>query len=113
MNTKQAVGSAAMSACTPASVPIGSFVGSLCTPPTGTTQGLALAPLCDFGDPQDPASLLETAAVQVASQEARRVFGWPRLRSFQRQAVAAWASGKDSFLLSGTGSGKTVLSFVS
>lgn len=56
---------------------------------------------------QEPLELLRTAAVRVAESEARRVLGWPGLRSFQRSAVEAWAAGKHCFLLSGTGSGKT------
>eukprot|EP00930_Biecheleria_cincta_P063946 TRINITY_DN4948_c0_g2_i1.p1 TRINITY_DN4948_c0_g2~~TRINITY_DN4948_c0_g2_i1.p1 ORF type:complete len:1322 (-),score=255.34 TRINITY_DN4948_c0_g2_i1:564-4130(-) len=55
----------------------------------------------------DPAELLQTAAVQVAEDCARKVFGWPRLKSFQRRAVEAWAAGRPCFVLSGTGSGKS------
>lgn len=55
----------------------------------------------------DPASLLCTAAVQIASAEALRVFGWPKLRAFQMRAIEAWAGGKNTFVLSGTGSGKS------
>lgn len=56
---------------------------------------------------QDPAELLQTAAVQVAESLAKRHFGWPRLRSFQRRAVEAWAAGRSCFVISGTGSGKS------
>lgn len=69
--------------------PIGFTPFSLCTPV------------------QDPAEVLQTAAVEVAEGLAQRHFGWPRLRSFQRRSVEAWAAGRSCFVLSGTGSGKS------
>eukprot|EP00435_Cladocopium_sp_Y103_P058900 s1489_g20.t2 len=56
---------------------------------------------------RDPAEVLQTAAVEVAEGLAQRHFGWPRLRSFQRRSVEAWAAGRSCFVLSGTGSGKS------
>ncbi|CAJ1452657.1 unnamed protein product [Effrenium voratum] len=57
--------------------------------------------------PEDPGELLQTAAVQVAEALARQQFAWPRLRSFQRRAVEAWAAGRSCVVVSGTGSGKS------
>ncbi|CAE7596370.1 RECQSIM [Symbiodinium natans] len=57
--------------------------------------------------PQDPGELLQAAALQQAQALARHHFGWPKLKSFQRRALEAWAVGRSCFVLSGTGSGKS------
>jgi len=57
--------------------------------------------------PEDPAELLQAAALHRAEELARHHFGWPKLKSFQRRAVEAWAVGRSCFVLSGTGSGKS------
>eukprot|EP00929_Paragymnodinium_shiwhaense_P091037 TRINITY_DN51090_c0_g1_i1.p1 TRINITY_DN51090_c0_g1~~TRINITY_DN51090_c0_g1_i1.p1 ORF type:complete len:1345 (-),score=280.63 TRINITY_DN51090_c0_g1_i1:44-4078(-) len=57
--------------------------------------------------PCDAAALLKGAASRLAAEEAARVFAWPKLRKFQQRVIEAWASGKNSFVLSGTGSGKS------
>ena len=56
---------------------------------------------------ESAASVIQALAVQTAGQQARDVFGWQRLRSFQRRVLESWAIGKNSFVLSGTGSGKS------
>lgn len=66
----------------------------------GPSQNVAAAP-------EDPAELLQAAALQQAEVLARHHFRWPKLRSFQRRAVESWAVGRSCFVLSGTGSGKS------
>jgi len=55
----------------------------------------------------EPVGLLQAAALKAAKQHARTIFGWDRLRLFQHKAIEAWAAGRNCFLISGTGSGKT------
>jgi ATP-dependent DNA helicase RecQ len=56
---------------------------------------------------QTPEAMLQKVALLTADLEAKRVLGWARLKEFQKRAVRAWAVGKNCFLISGTGSGKT------
>ena len=45
--------------------------------------------------------------IEAGEQLARRYFQWPRLRSFQRRALEAWAAQRPCLVLSATGSGKS------
>eukprot|EP00929_Paragymnodinium_shiwhaense_P080081 TRINITY_DN41749_c0_g1_i1.p1 TRINITY_DN41749_c0_g1~~TRINITY_DN41749_c0_g1_i1.p1 ORF type:complete len:689 (+),score=77.54 TRINITY_DN41749_c0_g1_i1:123-2189(+) len=52
----------------------------------------------------------QTAARRLSAADAalRRHFGHTKLRSFQRDALAAWAHGRDAFVTMATGAGKSL-----
>lgn len=71
-------------------------------PPALLSQCTPLVP-----EPLEPNEILQRVAVEVATERARALYGWSTLRSFQQRAVEAVASGRNVFILSGTGSGKS------
>jgi len=99
----------ALSECTPE--PLTAL--SLCTPEPHTmvsqcTLGEPTQAIADQSQPPStPQGITARAAMERATREASERFGWHRLKRFQCLAVEAWARGVNSFIISGTGSGKS------